>query len=76
MFDTPLLYVVSFLVLSVGNFDQFLTRPLLSQFPTSFMDGLLSVQNLLTTQIHPSVFKLNVCQLRWSSVVSQNGLIS
>ena len=25
---------------------------------------------------HPSVFKLNVCQLRWSSVVSQNGLIS
>ena len=36
IFDTPLPHVGSFLVLSVGNFDQFLTP---SQLPTSFMDS-------------------------------------
>ena len=38
IFDTPLPHVGSFLVLSVGNFDQFLTPPP-SQLPTSFMDA-------------------------------------
>ena len=36
IYDTPLPHVGSFLVLSVGNFDQFLTPP---QLPTLFMDG-------------------------------------
>ena len=38
IFDTPLPHIGSFLVLSVGNFDQILTPPP-SQLPTSFMDG-------------------------------------
>ena len=38
IFGTPSLMSVSFLVLSVGNFDQFLT-PNPSQLPTLFMDG-------------------------------------
>ena len=38
IFDTPLPHVGSFLVLSIGNFDQFFTSPL-SQLPTLFMDG-------------------------------------
>ena len=38
IFNTPLSYIGSFLIVSIGNFDQFL--PLSpSQLPTSFMDG-------------------------------------
>ena len=40
IFDTPLPHVGSFLVLSIGNFDQFLTPPPY-QLATLFMDGPL-----------------------------------
>ena len=38
IFDTSLPHVGRFLVLSIGNFDQFFTSPL-TQLPTLFMDG-------------------------------------
>ena len=57
IFDTPLPHVGSFLVLSIVNFDQFLT-PLPSQLPMSFMDGPLSSRGMNHKNMECSFIKL------------------
>ena len=51
IFDTPFPLVSSFLVLSISNYDQFLTPPP-SQLPMSFMDGPYRCCEVLSILAH------------------------